>query len=272
MDQPLVSVVIPVWNGEKSLPRCLRSVQAQSWKALEIIVVDDGSTDGTAALLDATAALDNRIRVLHQANAGVSAARNNALPLCRGKYIRFVDSDDELPTDSIEQLVTRAEQNGSDLVLAAYTNVIGLLRKVCALEKRDETLDCNAFLDNLNRKANSFYYGVLWNKLFRTATIQENNIRFESGLSYGEDMVFVCEYLKHVQKVTYATVPVYDYIRNPKGMTAHQALDSVKHPVRNIGVKIRIYQALKDLYMQRNLYVQYKRTLWLYLVRITLDE
>ena len=272
MEQPLVSVVIPVWNGESTIVRCLQSVQNQTWQQLEIIVVDDGSRDGTAALLDQEAEKDPRIHVIHQENAGVSKARNHGIQHCNGVYTRFVDADDVLPEDSIAHLVRRAEETQADLVLAAYTDVVGHVHRDRALVKSEDTVEGNDFLKHLNRKSNSFYYGVLWNKLFRTEIIRQNGLTFVSGLSYGEDMVFVCSYLEHVKRLTFTQKSVYEYIRNPKGMTAHQVLDSLRHPVRNIGVKFRIYAALKQLYCVRGAYDEYRRTLWLYLLRVTVDE
>ena len=272
MAQPLVSVVIPVWNGEKTIVRCLESVLRQTWQAMEILVVDDGSTDGTPALLEKMARQDPRIRVIRQENAGVSEARNTALPLCQGKYIRFVDSDDTLPPDAMAHLVRKAEENGSDLVMAAYTEVVGPMRHVRAMVKREDTVDCDDFLPILNRKANSFYCGVLWNKLFRTELVHGQGLRFISGLSYGEDMAFVCQYLAGVKKISYTQTPVYDYIRNMSGITAHRAMDSLIHPVRNMRVKWRLYEALRTLYIARGRYDEYRRTLWLYLVRVTVNE
>ncbi len=271
-DRPLVSVVIPVWNGEHTLARCLNSVQCQTWQNLEIIVVDDGSTDGTAKVLETEAAKDPRIHAIHQENAGVSKARNHGIAQCRGVYTRFVDADDVLPMDSIEHLVRCAEENHADLVLAAYTDVVGHVHRERALVKREYTVDNNDFLRHMNRKSNSFYYGVLWNKLFRTEIIRRFDLQFVSGLSYGEDMVFVCSYLEHVKRLTFTRKSVYEYIRNPKGMTAHQALDSLRHPARNIRVKFRIYAALKQMYCNRGAYEEYRHTLWLYLLRVTVDE
>lgn len=272
MAQPLVSVVIPIWNGEKTIVRCLESVLLQTWTEMEIIVVDDGSTDGTPILLEEMARQDPRIRIIRQENAGVSEARNTALPLCQGKYIRFVDGDDTLPPDAMALMVRKAEENGSDLVLAAYTEVVGPLRHVRAMVKSEATVDCDDYLPILNRKANSFYCGVLWNKLFRTELVRSQNLRFISGLSYGEDMAFVCQYLAGVKKISYTQSPVYDYIRNASGITAHQAVDSLIHPARNMRVKWRLYEALRTLYIAKGRYGEYRRTLWLYLVRVTVNE
>ena len=107
MGQPTVSVVIPVWNGEKVIETCLNSVTGQSLRDMEIIVVDDVSTDGTARVLRRLAEQDSRIRVIRQQNAGVSAARNAGIAACTGEYIRFVDADDTLPSGSMAHLVER---------------------------------------------------------------------------------------------------------------------------------------------------------------------
>ncbi len=272
MSQPLVSVVIPVWNGEKVLERCLASVMAQTMGDMEIIVVDDGSTDGTRALLERVAARDSRIRPVFRENGGVSQARNTGLEHCRGKYIRFVDADDVLPIGSMEALVRKAENCGSDLVLAAYTEVLGSLRNVRDLGDSEETIQCDELLDRLEKYANSFYYGVLWNKLFRSDLIEKHHVRFVDGLNWGEDFVFVCRYLIGAETISYTREAVYDYRRNPTGMTAHQVLSCILHPWRNSRMKYEIYQEYKNLYVKRGVYDRYRRVLWHYLIRVTLNN
>ena len=272
MGQPTVSVVIPVWNGEKVIETCLNSVTGQSLRDMEIIVVDDGSTDGTERVLRRLAEKDSRIRVIRQRNAGVSAARNAGIAACTGEYIRFVDSDDTLPAGSMAHLVERMRETDSDLVLAAYNEIVGPAHHVRCLVKSEEAMDVDDMLPSLNRYANSFFYGVLWNKLFRRDMIQEKGVRFVGGLNWGEDFAFVCAYLAHARRVTYSTRAVYDYRRNPGGMTAHQVLDSVLHPIRNSRMKFFLYQRLKELYVNRGVYPAYRKTLWLYLLRVTINN
>lgn len=271
MAQPLVSVVVPVWNGEKVLEKCLKSVLNQSVSDMELIVVDDGSTDGTWPLLKRLARQDSRIVPLCQPNGGVSQARNTGLAHCTGKYVRFVDADDVLPPGSMESLLRKAEENGSDMVLAAYTEVVGHLRKVRDLGDSEETMACNDFLEPLSHYANSFYYGVLWNKLFRGDLIRHNRLSFVDGLNWGEDFVFVCAYLAHAETVSYTKAVVYDYQRNPKGMTTRQMLDCILHPWINCRMKYDIYRKYRELYIARGAYGQYRRVLWMYLFRVTLN-
>lgn len=272
MTGPVVSVVIPVYNGEQVIQACLRSVLAQDVSDMEIIVVDDGSTDGTWDVLQRMAGEDERIRPVHQENGGVSNARNRGLKECRGEYIRFVDADDVLPAGSMRALLDKARQNGSDLVIAGYTEVVGPVRTPRCLRKCEDTLPCNDILPHLNVWANSFYYGVLWNKLFRREIIEKSAVQFISGLNWGEDFAFVCRYLAGVEKVSYTQTLVYDYQRNAGGMTVKQFFDCARHPLTNCRMKGQLFGELKQLFIRRGVYSKYRWTLWLYLFRVTLSN
>lgn len=265
---PQVSVVIPVYNGEKVIETCLQSVMMQTGVDMEIIVVDDGSSDATWAILQRMAAQDERIHPIHQANVGVSAARNKALEACQGEFIRFVDADDVLPPGSMQALLKCAQ--GCDLVIAGYTEVMGPMRQARCLRRCEETMSCDDMLPHMNRWSNSFYYGVLWNKLFRREIIQREKVQFISGLNWGEDFAFVCRYMAGAQQVAYTQALVYDYIRNPEGMTMQQFFRFVFHPVASIQVKLRLYRELKELFIRRGAYSCHRATLWLYMIRATL--
>lgn len=116
----MVSVIIPVYNVEQYLRRCIDSVLAQTYTDLEIILVDDGSPDGSGAICDEYAAKDSRIKVIHQANAGVSAARNAGMDLASGEYLAFIDSDDFIEPEMYEQMLAAAEKTGADVVECNY--------------------------------------------------------------------------------------------------------------------------------------------------------
>ena len=118
--EPTVSVVIPSYNAENTLRRTLDCVLGQTWRQLQVILVDDGSEDGTVEAARRIAEEDDRLTVVPRENLGVSSTRNTGLALCTGKYIRFVDADDTLPEDSIEKMVRRAEQDGAELVIGGY--------------------------------------------------------------------------------------------------------------------------------------------------------
>ena len=268
--RPLISVVIPVWNGEKYLEKCLTSILHQGVTDMEVIVVDDGSTDDTWAVLSRMAESDPRIRPIHQENAGASVARNTGLDHVRGEYVRFVDADDAVPEGSFERLLASAREHGSDLVLAAYTEVLAGSRSLRCLNKKDEAIGQEEFLRRLERLANSFYYGVLWNKLFRGDIIRDKKPRFTPGLHWGEDFVFVMDYLAHCRRYSYVTAPVYDYIRNPNGLVVRQFFRVFTHPIASLKDRWLVYSAYRRLYQRLGVYEQYKHKLWHYLFRFTL--
>ncbi|MCH5286937.1 MAG: glycosyltransferase [Christensenellaceae bacterium] len=268
--QPLISVIVPVWNGEKYLAECVASVIHQSLQDMEIILIDDGSTDGTWPLMKRLAGEDERIRILHQENGGVSEARNAGIRMSRGCYIRFVDADDCLPPDSMRQLVEKAQEERCDLVLAAYTEVLGRRRYYRDLGRCEDVVDNDEFLRRLERLSNSFYYGVLWNKLFRGDLIREHQVRFVSGLHWGEDFAFVMRYLAHAERIGYITDSVYDYRRNPKGAVVRQFFHTILHPIAGIKDRWLIYDCYRELYKARGQYEKYRKVLWLYLFRFTI--
>ncbi len=270
MTEPLVSVIIPVWNGADYLEACLKSIQAQPVDDMEIIVVDDGSTDGTWALLQRLSALDERIRPIRQDNAGVSQARNAGLAHCRGQYVRFVDADDRLPPGSMQRLLRIARENASDLVLGAYTEVLFTKRFHRDLGRCEDTVSNAEFLRRLERLSNSFYYGVLWNKLFRSDIIWERSISFNPRLVWGEDFSFVMDYCAHAERISYTQTAVYDYQRNPKGAVVRQLRRCFFHPFASIKDRWLIYDSYRTLYRRRGAYEQYRHKLWRYLFRFTL--
>ncbi len=270
--EPLISVIIPAYNAEKRLDRCLESVCSQDWENLEILVVDDGSRDNTGPIARKWEEKDPRVRFFHQANKGVASARNRALEEYRGEWVRFVDADDFLPQGSIRALYERAEKNDSDLVMAGYEHQVGEIIKTWNLASRDDTISCDEYLVFLNKNANSFFCGVLWNKLFRRELIEAQQIRFISGLSYGEDFCFVCDYLRKARRVSFSRDVVYRYVRHAHSLTVSQTMNSVVHPIRNLKVKWFLYQKMKELYIARGKYPEYRGSLWQYMIRVTFNQ
>ena len=136
--------------------------------------------------------------------------------------------------------------------------------------KCTDTVESAEFLRRLERLSNSFYYGVLWNKIFRGDIIRQHDLRFTSGLHWGEDFVFVMQYLEHAERMSYITTPVYDYFRNPNGAVVRQLVNCFRHPIVSIQARLTVYRSYEQLYRARGLYDQYKRILWRYLFRFTL--
>lgn len=268
--EPMVSVVIPAYNVTKTLPRLLECLLNQTWQNLQIILVDDGSEDGTVLMAREAAEKDPRLTVVTQGNLGISYARNAGLALCEGKYIRFIDADDTLPLDSIERMVRRAEKDGSELVIGGYDQYFGERRSFHNLAGRDDTVPCDDMMRHLCDHANSYFYGVLWNKLFLREIAEKQNCRFQENLTWGEDFAFVMDYLAGVSRVSFMKDSLYDYRRSANSTSIRQVLDCVKHPAENTRIKGDLYRHLKDMYRKRGLFEKYKKRLWLYLFRVGL--
>ena len=269
-DEAMVSVVIPAYNATGTLERLFACLLNQTWQNLQIILVNDGSKDGTEAMARKAAEKDPRLTVVSQENLGISSTRNAGLALCKGKYIRFIDADDTLPLDSIERMVRRAEKDGSELVIGGYDQYFGERKSFHNLAGRDDTVPCDDMMRHLCDHANSYFYGVLWNKLFVRELVEKQQCRFQQGLTWGEDFAFVMDYLAGVKQVSFMKDSLYDYRRTAGSTSIRQVIDCVKHPAENTLIKGELYRHLKDMYKKRGLYGQYKKRLWMYLFRVGL--
>lgn len=209
---PKVSIIIPVYNAEKYLSRCLNSVLKQTYSNIEIILVDDGSEDKSSYLCDRYAMLDSRIKVYHKSNEGVSIARNYGIENCNGEYIVFVDSDDYLISECIETLV-KLVRNEEEPVLGCvdyYENQNG---KLSTYSCEDGKIDSLGYDEGLIKIFNpSSYRGYLWNKIFRLSEIRKYEIRFLPGVKIWEDTLFLMEYIINSSaKILYKHTPLYVY-------------------------------------------------------------
>lgn len=245
-----ISIIVPVYNASRTLEFTVGSILSPSFFGnCELILVDDGSTDGSAEICDSFAALDDSIRVIHQKNGGVSRARNAGIAAASGEYLMFVDSDDLLPADALgtfldalrsagayegkgteEALDVRSEDGQSaDIYIGGCTfagpggNPRQTLLPDCGRIYREDEL--HEFWDTDYNGRKSFIRPV-WGKLFRRALVEETSLRFVPGLNYGEDVLFLFEYLLRCRTV--ATVPhsVYTYREGNAGLSADRCSDA----------------------------------------------
>ncbi len=215
---PLVSVIVPIYNVEKYIHRCIESLNRQTLKELEIILVDDGSPDGCGEIIDGYAKQYANIVVVHKENGGLSDARNAGLKVARGQYIGFVDPDDYVEPDMFEKMYLSAKTNQSDLVFCGYNEVFS------ATFAQQRTF---AFISEFKSAAeilSSCIQGNIgayaWNKLYKTAIIQDNSIAFPKGINVVEDQVFFFAYIKHVHSFSVVPDCLYHYIRNNESICA----------------------------------------------------
>ncbi len=208
--QPLISIIIPVYGAEKYLPACLDSVLAQTYRNLEIILIDDGSPDNSGKICDDYAARDSRIRVIHQKNAGVSAARNAGLDAVSGGYIGFVDADDYIKPDMYETLYKRLQECGADIVQCGHCRVSLDGTVILEVETRQAVLDRKGAMKEL--LVGDIHYSD-WDKLYRRELFE--GIRFDVHISYGEDLLLNYQILKRCEHVALLKGAYYFYVQNP---------------------------------------------------------
>ena len=198
MENDLISIIIPVYKVEKYLERCVISILNQTYQKLEIILVDDGSPDNSGVLCDTLSVVDQRIKVIHKENGGVSSARNVGIDSVshKSKYICFVDSDDYLPIESIEYLYNGIVENLSDL---------------CCQSNKDIFIDFSKKpYELLNFISHASSYAP-YAKLFKTEIILKKNIRYDTDLKSCEDALFIRQYLKHCKNIQLISKMVYCY-------------------------------------------------------------
>ena len=219
MQTPLLSVIVPVYNAEKYLDRCVRSIVNQTYKRLEIILIDDGSTDRSGAMCDEWASVDSRIQVVHSENHGVSHARNMGLDLARGDWITFVDADDWIEPDMYELMITDGGLATVDICVGGYTMDIELTddinptratpfctKGVKQTFSRDETL-----IKMFSYDEPKLFAASIWDKIYRREII--NGIRFdERYAARGEDTLYSVETLLKARATLYLPLQKYHYV------------------------------------------------------------
>ncbi|WP_225049226.1 glycosyltransferase family 2 protein [Lacticaseibacillus kribbianus] len=210
--QPKVSVIVPIYNIAPYLDRCLTSLVAQDYPALELILVDDCSTDDSKGVIARFAAQEPRIRPLFiEKNGGVSAARNAALDVATGTYVGFADGDDWLAPNAISTLVAALEAGPYDLVTSPFYLDNPQSKAPTRSARRDRPLSRRQFVNGMLAPAGQIR-GYLWNKLFRRSVIESAHLRFDESLALMEDELFCVEYALCTEKFFYRGVPAYHHV------------------------------------------------------------
>lgn len=207
---PEVSVIVPVYNVENYMRRCMDSLLAQTFTDIEILLIDDGSKDSSGAICDEYALKDDRIKVIHKANGGVSSARNAGLDVASGRYIMFCDPDDYVDATWCQKLFEAIERRGAFFACCGYNcmKLSGKIQRTACI--KEEGLRSAEALEKL-------YITELISsvccKIFNTAIINENSIKFDEKISKAEDLLFVLSYLRtKVGNVEIVPEPLYKYV------------------------------------------------------------
>lgn len=256
MQKPLISVIVPVYNAEKYLHRCMDSILNQTYKNLEIILIDDGSKDSSGTICDAYAAKDSRIKVIHQENSGVSAARNAGLDAAFGDYITFVDSDDYIELNLFDSCIAAIELYKPDLIDWGINFVDcdgNLCRKEIHTQPKNKLLDRSYIntelipqLIHVERTNPDGMKPWVWNKLYLRSVIDSHNIRFHQEIHLWEDGVFTIEFMRYIESVYFLDEAYYNY-RNVPDSLSKQHDERIFHSIDLIYNKyMQLYQSDYD--------------------------
>lgn len=264
-----VSVIVPVYNCEDSIERCIKSILSQTYQNIEVIAIDDGSKDSSGMICDKLAKEDERLIIIHQENSGVSKARNKALKIAKGKYIQFVDSDDYLADYATKSLVDAANKTGADLVIADFYRVIKNRISTKGKIKSKKVFSLQEYADHMIKDPADYYYGVLWNKLYKRSIIEKNHLSMLEDINWCEDFLFNLEYAKYCQVFFAIQIPIYYYFKNENSLSNNkmsaEKIVSMKHQTFNEFNKF--YQQI----LSEEEYLNYKPLIYRYLVEYAKD-
>lgn len=230
-----ISIIIPVYNSEKTLEKCLKSILCNNSKLFELILINDGSMDNSEEVCLKFKKNDARIKYVYQENNGVSAARNRGIEEAIGQYIMFVDADDMLDEKCIDVFLEKIDNN--DFLCAGYKTFMGDNQIINTYESYFFRGGINEFAEKIEQWISIPYLLSPWSKLFKNDIIKSNNIRFLDGLSYGEDVIFVFEYLRYAKEIISIPNPLYLYRISNKSLSADSSFKIEMFEWDMLGIK-----------------------------------
>lgn len=244
---PKVSVIVPVYNSEKHIEKCINSILNQSYENIELIIVNDGSIDKTETIIKKYKRLDKRIKYFFQKNSGPSTARNTGIENSRGEYLMFVDSDDTVSSKYVEILLKKIISENYDIACCGYVDEskYGIFKLNDFWYEKDK-LDKSKFLECVC----SGIGGVLWSKIFRRDIIKEHNIRMSPKIFMSEDLVFILEYCKYSESFGAINENLYYYNRlNDNSISSKVDINYLENYILLIN---KINELLSELNVNKN--------------------
>ena len=271
--KPKVSIIVPIYNVESYLDRCIQSLLNQTLKEIEIILVDDGSPDNCPAMCDEYAKQDNRIKVIHKKNAGLGYARNSGLEIAAGEYVAFVDSDDFVDINMYESLYSKAKSNHYDTVLCNCY----FYRNEKSMQKREdinqETIfigrkEVDDFLLDIigplpEYKHDVKYMMSVWHGIYSMNLIRKENLRFVSERDFiSEDIIWDIDYLHKAQRVCYVPNCLYYYCLNENSLSRKYNPERYN---KNKELVVEVKRKLSLLFEEEYYKIHFLRLMFLYL-------
>lgn len=256
--QPKVSVIVPVYNAEKYLRRCIDSILGQTFTDFELLLIDDGSKDSSGRICDEYAEKDGRVRVFHKENGGVSAARNLGLDNANGEWISFVDADDWVDAKLYSNILNSYDCKVIELVTYSFWTVLNGNRRLIHLPVVKNKVE---FIKNQMLKG----YSVVWNVLFRRDFIISKNLRFNQSMKIGEDFDFLIRSYLNSSRLEVLDYPLYYYNMDNESSALH------KMDIKQYDYIINALVNITDVFKQHKLYDTYKTVLCWKILRAKQD-
>ena len=246
---PEISIIVPVYNpGKDKLEKCLESIVDQTFVDYQVILVDDGSDDGSSVFCDEFCKKDKRFTVVHQQNEGVSAARNRGLAESKGDYICFIDSDDYVRKEYLETLLSLIKMENADLVICGVEILTEKEQLLFSQQRNEEVFvvadnDTEALAELLDNR----YFNYVYAKLYLGETIRRYNLQFNVEYSLGEDTLFVMEYLRHAHHLVISGHALYTYMKYGTG-----TLTSVRQAEKYIKL-MSVNRCIEEIIIKKNI-------------------
>ena len=242
---PKVSIIVPIYNGENYIRKCVDSILNQEYKDFEVFLVDDKSADDSFSIMKEYELNDKRVTAIHlDKNIGVSSSRNVALDKATGEYIQFVDIDDYILRDATKNFVRAIEKSDADMVISHFYRVVGEVLSLKGDIDKNILLTRDEFVERMAENPADYYYGVVWNKLYKRDILEKYNIRFDEKTTWCEDFIFNMEYLLHVNNIESILSPTYYYVKT-EGSLVSQSVSSLTNIVR---MKLSVLEYYNDFF------------------------
>lgn len=258
MEKPAISIIVPIYNMEKLMRRCIDSILVQTFTDFECLLIDDGSTDGSLDICDEYEKKDSRIRVYHKPNGGLSDARNYGIERAQGKYIIFADPDDWVDAKGLDQLYNTAEHEEADMTICDFYSEDEYVRK--KYTQKPSSLDSKSVLIELFKNIRGF----TWNKLIRRELYQKYNVKNPVGIYGCEDQYVMASFLLHDIKIAYCPVAYYHYMYNSSSLTRFYDEKTYKMDVHILNMFSVLLKgtAAADVAYETKLYSILTRAFW----------
>lgn len=245
MNSEKISVIVPIYNAEEYLEKCLNSILGQTYTNLEIILVNDGSKDKSLEIMERFKNQDQRIIVINKENGGVSSARNKGIEAATGKYVIFIDADDYIEPNMFEVLAEDLFKNNVDMSMCGYRNV-DINGNILYESKpmAEKYFDARVFKNNLFKE--DYYRDLICNKLFKLEIIKDNNVRFHEDIHVNENVLFLLDFSKYAFRYSFGNEMLYNFLYNTNGAT-HGKFNLKKVSILSSYVRLLTYDLGPDI-------------------------